>query len=59
MLYQAKEDASHVTNVRYRNHEGRINRMPVFFTCLKNEMQLSEEELLFVRSDELLYEPSW
>jgi biotin operon repressor len=59
LLYKAKEDACHVTNVRYRNHEGCINRMPVFFTCLKNEMQLSEDEVLFVRSDELLYEPSW
>jgi hypothetical protein len=59
LLYQAKEDAYHINNVRYRNDQGRINRMPAFFTCLKNEMQLSEEERLVVRSNELLYEPSW
>jgi hypothetical protein len=56
LLYEAKQAAYQVNCIRYRGANNRPNRMPVFFTCLENRFELSEDELAYIRSDEPLFE---
>jgi hypothetical protein len=59
LLYEAKQAAYKVNGIRYRGANNRPNRIPVFFTCLENRFELSEDELAYIRSDEPLSTPSW
>ena len=56
LLYEAKQAAYKVNGIRYRGANNRPNRMPVFFTCLENRFEFSEDELAYIRSDEPLFE---
>jgi hypothetical protein len=59
LLYEAKQAAYKVNSIRYRSAGNRPNRIPVFFTCLENRFELSDDELAYIRSDGPLLEPSW
>ncbi len=59
LLYEAKQAAYQVNGIRYRGASNRPNRIPVFFTCLENRFELSEDELAYIRSDEPLFESTW
>jgi DNA-binding transcriptional regulator YhcF (GntR family) len=59
LLYTAKQAAYKVNAIRYRNAGNRPNRIPVFFTCLENLFELRDEELVYIRSDEPLFEQAW
>jgi hypothetical protein len=59
LLYEAKQAAYKVNGIRYRSAGNRPNRIPVFFTCLENRFELSDEELAYIRSEEPLCDPSW
>jgi hypothetical protein len=59
LLYDAKQAAYKVNNIRYWNANKRPNRMPVFFACLENRFELSDDEQAYIRSDEPLFVPSW
>jgi hypothetical protein len=56
LLYEAKQAAYKVNGIRYRSAGNRPNRIPVFFMCLENRFELSEDELAYIRSDEPLFE---
>jgi biotin operon repressor len=56
LLYEAKQAAYRVNGIYYRSASNRPNRIPVFFACLENRFELSEDELAYIRSDEPLEE---
>lgn len=56
LLYQARTAARKVTNIRHRTG-ARFNRVPVFFTCLENLFELTNDERAYVRSDLPLLQP--
>ncbi len=57
ILAAAKVDAYHCTNIHYRNGN-RFNRMPAFFGCLENRLNLTSEERAYLRSDAPLLYPA-
>ena len=50
-IYEAKQAAYAVNCIQYRNANNSPNRIPVFFTCLENRFELSDDELLYIRSE--------
>ncbi len=54
MLFLAKEDVRHISNIRYRT-SSHINRMPAFFACLENRFGFKPEERAYLYSNEPLY----
>jgi hypothetical protein len=56
LLADAKAAAYHVNNIRHRTG-GRLNRIPAFFACLENRLNLTSEERAYLRSDAPLCYP--
>jgi hypothetical protein len=56
LLAEAKGDAYHCNNIQHRNGNT-PNRIPAFFGCLDNRLNLTSEERAYLRSDAPLCYP--
>ena len=48
---EAIKAAKKLRGCEHTNSNGRVNRVPYFFTCLENAFAFSLEELVYLRSD--------
>jgi len=51
---EAREAAKKLRGCEHTNTNGRVNRIPYFFTCLENAFAFSLEELIYLRTEEPL-----